>query len=89
MLNRSVFTLQCHQVHQWQAYSMETAEKEILHRDLYLDHVGEGVQGREGHVGVLRVQVRLVQRQSQLLRHTLVFTVVKKKKNNMEERSLI
>ena len=42
---------------------METAEKEILHLDLYLDHVGEGVQGREGHVGVLRVQVRLVQLQ--------------------------
>ena len=82
----------------------------------YLDHVGEGVQGREGHVGVLHVQVRLVQRQSQLLRHPLlpnecneqlswctlgrggvlvewfidlVFIVVKKKKNIMEERSLI
>ena len=65
-------TLQCHQVHQWQAYSLETAEKEILHLDLYLDHVGEGVQGPEGHVGVPRVQVRLVQRQSQLLKHTLL-----------------
>ena len=63
------------QFHQLTAWKLPRRKSCISHSEVQsfkvLDHVGEGVQGREGHVGVLRVQVRLVQRQSQLLRHNL------------------
>ena len=63
------------QLHQLTAWKLPRRKSCISHSEVQsfkvLEHVGEGVQGREGHVGVLRVQVRLVQRQSQLLRHNL------------------
>ena len=44
------FTLQCHQLHQWHAYSMETAVKEILHLDiLSWSCLSFQREGHEGH----------------------------------------